>query len=79
MSAPHFKKLAGALRTATAHPTGGNEKVGNMYFDTDDNALYIYNGTNWLGMVLTTTTSTSTTTTTTSTSTTTTTTSTSTT
>ena len=69
MSGTHFKELRGRiLVTATAPTTTEEIKEGSMYFDTDDNSLYIRVSSVWKGIAFSTSTSTSSTTTSTTTS-----------
>jgi len=65
-----YQNLAGRLKTGTSNPSVAQD--GDMYYNTTDNTWMRYNGSNWIGVEMTststTTTSTSTTTTSTSTS-----------
>ena len=68
MAGTHFKELRGRILVTATAPTGTEDtKEGSMYFDTDDNALYIRASSVWKGIAFTTSTSTSTTSTSTST------------
>lgn len=69
MAGTHFKELRGRILVTANKPTATNDlKNGTMYYDTDDNALYVRSGDVWRGIPMTTSTSTSTSSTTTSTS-----------
>lgn len=63
----HFSDLEGRFDRQTTAPQ--EPVAGDFYFNSDDNKLYIYNGTNWRSAAFSTTTSTSSSTSTTSTST----------
>lgn len=63
----HFQKFAGRIRTQADNPT--SPQTGEVFMDTDNGFLMVYNGTTWVGIPMTTSTSTSTSTTSTSTST----------
>ena len=62
----HVSNLIGKYRTATTAPQNvgpAGIAAGDVYIDDDQRSFHIYNGTNWMGIVMTTTsTSTSTTT-----------------
>lgn len=72
-NATHVSGITGVISEATSDiPDSGVAGLaeGEMYYDTNDNVVRVYDGTNWWGAQLTTSTSTSTTTTSTSTTTT---------
>ena len=67
MAGTHFKELHGRILVTATAPTATDElKDGTMYYDTDDNALYVRSSGVWRGIPMTTSTSTSSTTTSTS-------------
>ncbi len=57
MVSTHLGNLAGKFREATSKPS--EPKVGEVYYNTTEDTLNIYNGTNWIGALMSTTTSTS--------------------
>jgi len=62
----HVSNLAGNIRVQSGAPS--SPQTGELWFDSDSNNLFVYNGTAWVGTtVLTTSTSTSSTSTSTST------------
>lgn len=72
-NATHISSITGKIREATSDiPDSGvaGLQAGEVYYDTNDNVVRVWDGTNWRGVQLTTSTSTSTTTTSTSTTTT---------
>jgi hypothetical protein len=70
----HASKITGTIKTGTKLPVDGDElqniEAGELFFDTEKEVLYIFDGTSWYGAKAVTTSTSSSTSTSTSTSTT---------